>query len=168
MSKPVTGTYHASYEPYLATLPDYDPYEVLQQDGIFIRLGRIAEEKAHYSYAPGKWTVAEVFGHVLDTERIFAYRSLAILRGEPLELSGFDQDHYVAQGNFNHHSLTSLLNALKAARQNTLWVFQDLTPEQLARKGRAGGKDVWVGLLAYVIAGHAYYHAQKLKELYGV
>ncbi len=118
------------------------------------------------TYAPGKWTIEEVAGHVADTERVFAYRILAIARGDTKELPGFEQDDYVRAGAFNARSLADLLDEFRTVRQGTIALLRGLPAEAWDRRGTANGFSVTVRGLAFVVAGHELHHAAILRERY--
>jgi len=121
--------------------------------------------KAGYAYAAGKWTVKEVLGHIVDTERVFAYRALVFSR-EAIELPGFDQDVYVAKATFNSRSLVDIANEFKAVREASIYLCRSFSDGQQTQKGIASGNPVSVRALAYLIAGHEMHHIKILKEKY--
>jgi uncharacterized damage-inducible protein DinB len=129
---------------------------------------RKAKHKGDFAYAPGKWTIKQVVGHICDAERIFAYRALRIARGDTTPLPGFEQDDYVATASFNSLSMDDLLEELWSVRAATLSLAKHLPPEALSRRGTASGNPVSVRALLYIIAGHERHHLAVLKELYGV
>lgn len=126
----------------------------------------IPEEKGDYAYAPGKWTVREVLGHIIDTERIFAYRLLAFIRGEQQGLPGFNQDDYVKQSDAAARSIQDLAEELKAVRTANYYLVRNLTEEQGAIKGTSSGNPIAVRTILYIMAGHELHHMQILKERY--
>jgi hypothetical protein len=128
----------------------------------------VTEERAGWRYAPGKWTIKEVLGHVADTERVFQYRAFAIARGEQQSLPGFDQDPYVVAANFTARSWTSLIEELKAVRGSSVVLFRHLDETAIDRLGVANDTPVTVRALGYMIAGHERHHLAQLKERYGV
>jgi hypothetical protein len=107
-----------------------------------------------------------VVGHVADTERVFAYRILAIGRGDPQVLPGFEQDDYVRAGRFNDRSLADLIDEFRAVRQGTLALLRRLPADAWDRRGTANGFSVTVRGLAFVVAGHELHHAALLRERY--
>ena len=125
----------------------------------------LPEEKALYAYAEGKWTVKEVLGHMIDTERVFGFRAFCISR-EELSLPGFDQDVYVDNTDYNSRSLQHLADEFSITRQSNLYVFKHLNEEQLNRSGTASGNYVTVRALLYMAAGHELHHLRILKERY--
>ena len=162
------GDYHSFYEPYIQAVGDVDLLEILERQlGNFPQfLASIPEEKLHYKYAEGKWTVAEVLVHILDAERIFQYRALRIGRGDITPLTSFDQDAYVPQSNAHERTLASLIEEYKSVRQSSLSLFQSFPEKILHRKGTASNTIVSVGALGFMICGHQKNHKGILKERY--
>ena len=117
-------------------------------------------------YAPGKWSVKEILGHLNDTERIFAYRALRISRGDQTPLAGFEQDDYVRNGPFARHPLEDLIEDYIAVRRATISLFRNLDEAAWTRRGVASENEVTVRALAYMIAGHELHHRRILEEKY--
>ncbi len=126
----------------------------------------LSEEDAMYCYEEGKWSLKQVFGHLMDTERIFNYRALCVARGEPKPLPGFDQDLYMKQTNFNGQSLDQLQEQYEATRQATLALYSNFTDEELLRRGTISGASFTVRATGYVIAGHELHHLNIINEKY--
>jgi uncharacterized damage-inducible protein DinB len=129
-------------------------------------LAGVPEARAGFRYAPGKWSVREVVGHLADTERIMAYRVLRIGRGDATPLPGFDQDAYMATSGFDARTLADLAEELAAVRQATVALLAHLDSAALARRGTASDKPVSVRALVGIIAGHELHHLAILKERY--
>src|SRR5262249_3992647 len=125
-----------------------------------------ATAKADFSYAPGKWTVKEMVGHVNDTERIMAYRALRVSRGDQTPLPGFEQDDYIRDGNFGQRPLSDRIEDFAAGRKGTVPLFRRVDSEIGARRGTANGDAISVRALAYIIAGHELHHRRVLEEKY--
>ena len=121
---------------------------------------------AGLTYAPGKWTLKEVVGHLTDDERIFAYRALCIARGDSLPLPGFDEKVYVASAGFEERSLADLISEYRAVRQATITLFSGLPAEAWQRRGSVNGYSASVRGLAFHIAGHELHHLRTLREKY--
>ena len=158
------------YARYIGLVPDGDLVEILRsQQQETVRLLRpLSEERARFAYAPGKWTVKEVIGHIADAERIFAYRALRFARGDAQPLTGFDENSYVPAGRFNDRALVDLLDEFEAIRTATIHLLRNLNDEELARSGPANNNPISVRAVAYVIAGHERHHVKLLRERYGV
>ncbi len=129
-------------------------------------LAGISEARAGFRYAPGKWSLREIVGHLADTERVMAYRALRIGRGDPTPLAAFDQDAYVAAAGFDTRTLADLAGELAAVRRATVALFSHFDAAALARRGTASGKAVSVRALAGIIAGHELHHLAILRERY--
>ena len=117
-------------------------------------------------YAPGKWTVKEVIGHLIDDERIFVYRALCVSRGDTRPLAGFDENDYVAATDFEARPLGSLIAECRAVRAATLAFFDSLTAEEWLRRGSVNGYEASVRGLAFHMAGHELHHLRTLREKY--
>ena len=117
-----------------------------------------------HRYAPGKWTIAEMLGHLIDSERIFAYRALRISRGDERPMEGFEQDDYVR--NAPHCALADLIEEFRCVRQSTVLLFRHLDEAAWSRRGIANQNPVSVRALAFMIAGHELHHRGVLKEKY--
>jgi hypothetical protein len=166
--KPKPGDYNPYYNGYISLIGDGDIIEVLEEQRKTSEkfLNTFTENQGNYSYADGKWTVKEVLGHVIDTERIMAYRALAFARNERQSLPGFEQDDYVAESNFNKRSLVDLINEFKTLRESNIILFKSFNEEILIRRGTASESEVTVLALIYIIAGHEKHHMKFLKERY--
>lgn len=126
----------------------------------------IPEDKLNYSYAPGKWTIAEVLGHINDTERVMAYRAFWFARNAQSPLSGFEQDEFIKSANFNSRTLRSFTDEFVHLRKSNNCLFKNMGDEALLRHGFANNKDFSVNALLYIIAGHMDHHMAFLIERY--
>ena len=118
------------------------------------------------AYAPGKWTVKGVLGHLADDERIYAYRALCVARGDPRPLPGFDENDYARAAAFDSRTLADLLADYEAVRNASITLFRGLPPEALLRRGIANDHEVTPRGLAFHIAGHELHHHAILRERY--
>ncbi|HYC58981.1 MAG TPA: DinB family protein [Thermoanaerobaculia bacterium] len=118
------------------------------------------------TYAPGKWTIKQIIGHLVDDERIFIYRALCIARQDSRELAGFDENAYVAATKFDERSMTSLLAEYEAVRAASIAFFESLTPAEWLRHGNVNGYTASVRGLAFHIAGHELHHLRVIRERY--
>jgi uncharacterized damage-inducible protein DinB len=166
--RPQQGDYALYYENYVALVPSGDFLEILlnQQHDLVGLLSPLSEEQADFRYAPGKWSVKEVLGHISDTERIFAYRLLRIARGDETPLASFEQDGYIRNGNFSSRKLADLLYEFSTVREATISLVRSLDDAAWLRRGTASQKEVSVLALAFVIAGHERHHRVLLEERY--
>ncbi len=129
-------------------------------------LSGISEEKSLSRYAEGKWSIKELVGHLIDTERIFAYRALRISRGDATPLAGFEQDDYIANADFDACAFSDLIREFKAVRESTVMLFENMNSKAWLRKGNASENVVSVRALAFLTAGHELHHVNILKERY--
>jgi uncharacterized damage-inducible protein DinB len=166
--RPDTSEYAPYYGRYIGKVPAGELLAVLErQRGETAALLRgIPEAKATHRYAPGKWSIKEVIGHISDSERIFSYRALRFARGDRTPLPGFEQDDYMRPARFDARPLAGIAAELDSVRLATLALFRGLDAEALARRGEASGKEVSVRALAWIIAGHTHHHVEILRERY--
>lgn len=129
-------------------------------------ISEIPLEKEEYRYAPGKWTIKEIFGHITDTERIFAYRALCIARGDENSLPGFDENIYVSNANFNARSLFDLVHEFSLVRESNLVMFRSFDSEAKNRVGIANKNRVSVSSLLFMILGHEIHHLKVIRDRY--
>ena len=169
MKKPAKNDYDPYYQSYISMVEDSASIiEALrkQKDDTYKFLKSIPGEKAEFAYAPGKWTIKEVLGHMIDTEVVMSYRALCIARGEKKQLPGFEQDDYVREGKFNKRELTELIEEFKKVREVNLLAFKHLDNKILERRGISNNKEVTVLALLFIIAGHELHHLKILKGKY--
>lgn len=124
------------------------------------------EQDAEFRYASGKWSIKEVVGHVIDTERIFAYRALRISRNDKTPIEGFEQDDYMRFSPFDSCRLADLVEEFGHVRRSNLALFRSLDQEAWMRRGTASNKEVTVRALAYMLVGHAAHHRNVLEQKY--
>ena len=129
-------------------------------------LDGLSELQSLARYAPGKWSIKEVVGHVTDAERVFSYRALRFARGDRTPLPGFDEQAYAPAGRFDARPLADLARELALVRAATIALFRGFDAEMLERRGVANGQEISVRALAYVIAGHERHHVAILRERY--
>lgn len=150
-----------------AALVSGDVIELLQRQATeFSEFISSLQAKADYAYAPGKWTIKEMTGHIIDTERILVYRLTALTRGDQSPLPPFDEDSYVANAHFADRSLLSLTEEFTLLRKANLYFFRSLTAEELNRSGTVSGASKIARDVLYIIAGHVVHHTQIVKERY--
>ena len=123
-------------------------------------------EKQEYAYTEGKWTPKDILLHLIDAERVFAYRALRIARFDTTDMSGFEQDHYVASGKANNRTMEDLIEEYKTVRQSSISLFKSLNDENLKAMGKASGSAVSVRALGHFITGHENHHNKIIKERY--
>lgn len=166
--RPAENDYAPYYKGYIAKIQGDDILKILHQQTKECQtiLNSFPEHKGDYRYAEGKWSVKQVIGHIMDTERVFTYRALCIARGEKQPLPGFEQDDYVNTGKFESRNLFELIYELRLLRESNLLLFKSFDDEMLKRRGNASGYDVTVNALLFMIAGHMQHHLDILKERY--
>ena len=169
VEKPKEGEYNPYAIMYIRLLPD---------DGLIIKhlnenfktvknfILSVPEEKLLYRYAENKWTIKEMLVHIMDDERIYAYRALRIARNDKTELPGFEQDDYVPYSRANERSLKNILNEYATTRRAIISLFENLNEAAFLRTGTANGHIVSVRALAYHIAGHELHHMNIIRERY--
>ncbi len=169
IAKPKEGEYSPYAIMYIKLLPD---------DGLVLEYLRenfkktkdliipLSKEKLSYRYAEGKWTIKEILVHILDVERIFAYRALRFARNDKTALAGFEQDDYTALSGAQSRDLVSIFEEFESVRNATITLFNEFAEEASIRSGLANGHNVSVRALAYQIAGHELHHINIIKEKY--
>ena len=168
MRRPEPSEYAPYYGRYIERVPDGPIVDILrtQVRGTLELLRALPEAKGAHSYAPGKWSIKQVVGHVIDAERVFGYRALRFGRSDATQLPGFEQGDYARAGGFAARSLRHLTEELEAVRRATVLLYEGFGEEDWSRKGIASANPVTVRALAYIIAGHELHHVKILKEQY--
>jgi hypothetical protein len=167
-TKPAKSEYLPYYERYISLVPDGDVVSTLATQISETRalLRSLPASVATYRYAPDKWSVNEVIGHVIDSERLFVSRAQRFARNDPAPLPGFEQDDYVRNSNFEAYPLAELASELEAVRQSTVFLFRHMDEQAWTRRGIANNAEVSVRALAYIIAGHELHHREVLRTRY--
>ncbi|MGA9527979.1 MAG: DinB family protein [Terriglobales bacterium] len=168
IGRPEPGEYAAFYQNYIAGVEGNDILATLdeQRRQMLLLLSGRSESDGDIRYAPGKWTVKEVIGHLCDCERIMSYRALRIARGDSTPLAGFDENSFVANAPFALQPLADLIEDFIAVRRATLSLFRNLDETGWRRRGVANDNEVTVRALAYIVAGHELHHRRMLQEKY--
>lgn len=163
-----SNEYTAFYKHYIDLAPDFEMIESLKKSEYLVInvFQELTEKQLHFRYAENKWTPKEMLLHIIDTERIMAYRALRIARNDMTPLSGFDENEYVLPSNANDRSPESLIQEFRLQRESTSCLFTNLPNKSLSVIGNASGKPISARALAYVIAGHEIHHLNVLKERY--
>lgn len=158
------------YERFLAACPDGRVgYHLKQQVSELQALcANLDEEGALFCYQEGKWSIKEVIGHILDTERVLAYRLLRIGRKDSTPLGGFDETAYVPAGQFNHRSIQNLLAEFALIRGSTLALAQGIPQNAWDFLGIANGYPTSARALVFIILGHTAHHLELLQSRYGL
>lgn len=168
ISRPEPDEFDAYFERYISLVAGGDILAALRNQNAetLDLLNKIDADKAAFRYAPEKWSVKELVGHLIDAERIFAYRALRIARGDRTPIEGYEQDDYIKNARFSACRLADLAEEFSFVRRANLLMFQNLSEAAWHRRGVANEREVTVRALAYMIAGHEIYHRNILKERY--
>jgi hypothetical protein len=168
--RPSPAEYFAYFERYVSLVPEGDvlPLLIYQVGAVRAACGPLSEERAGFRYAPGKWSVRQVLGHIIDTERVFGYRALCIARGEVLSLPSFDENAYGAAAGHDLCPLLELVEEFSALRQSHIHMLRHLDRTAWERVGRVNEHPTSTRAMAYIMAGHVRHHAAVLSERYGV
>jgi hypothetical protein len=168
ISAPEPSEYAAYYGRYISLVGGTDVIAALERQPreTLALLSSLGEDQGDYRYAAGKWSIKEMLGHIIDAERVFAYRALRFARNDRTPLASFEQNDYVASGGFAECRLKDLIEHFSCVRQSTLWLFRSFSPEAWMRLGIASENQVSVRAIAYIIAGHELHHRRILQEKY--
>ena len=164
---PHTDEYPPFATRYISLVPGPEVLDLLEKSKytVYNLFSTMSEERAMHAYAEGKWTLKQMLGHMIDTERTFAYRALCFSRNS-IELPGFDQDAYVDNTDFNSRTIKSLADEYKATRESNMFLYRSFSDEQLLRGGIASKSPVTVRGLVYMTAGHELHHLKLIEEKY--
>ena len=167
-ARPAPTEHYSYYLTYVSEVPEGDLLATLaaQRDSTAAFLAGIPEAKAGYRYAPEKWSIKEVIGHVADAERVFAYRALRIARADETPLPGFDENAWMPAAEFDRRTLADIAADFRSVRESTLALFRGFPAEAWTRLGTASGHPVSVRALAYILTGHERHHLRVLQERY--
>jgi hypothetical protein len=167
---PGPGEFAEFFAGYISRVPEGDILEILGAQPAEIRraLASVRPERETFRYAPGKWSIRDVVGHVSDSERVFGYRALCIARGDESAFPGFDEQVYAAAAGADACPLAELLREFEAARTANLAVLRRLPAAAWLNVGTANASPASVRALAWILAGHPLHHLAVLRERYGV
>lgn len=166
--RPASNEHAAYYGKYIGLVPDGEIVATLDSQirDTLALLSPVSESAGDYRYAPGKWTLKEVLGHVIDAERVFSFRALWFARGDENPLPGFEQDDYVRAADSGERTLKGLIEELEAVRRSTVLLFRSFPEPAWSRRGIASHNEVSVRALAWIIAGHELHHRRGIREDY--
>lgn len=166
--RPEASEYAPEFGKYISLVQGEDVLRALgdQVEGTLATLRKVSEQDSLRRYAPGKWSVREVLGHLIDAERIFAYRALCFARNDQTELPGFEQDDYVPAARFDERAWDDILAEFEAVRRANILMFRGLDGDAWSRRGVANGNPMSVRALAYAIAGHELHHMGVIRTKY--
>jgi hypothetical protein len=168
MRRPTSDEYPAHFQNYMNMVRGEDIIKSLKDQVIDVQatIAEIPEEKESFAYADGKWTIKQVIGHIIDTERILGYRAMRFARKDKTALSGFDENFFVDHALFNKQTLYALGHEFAIVREANLALFKTFDEEAYSQVGNANGHDVSVRSILFMIAGHATHHLNVIKLKY--
>jgi hypothetical protein len=168
MSRPQTAEYDPYYQKYISLVPEEDILTALaaQTGELAALFDNVPDEKGTHSYGDGKWTVKEVLSHLIDGERMFAYRALRVARGDKTPIEGFEQDGYIEKSHANRRPIAELIKEFTLLRNANLMFFKNLEAGDWIRIGIANGVEVSVRSLAWIMVGHIRHHVSILQDRY--
>jgi len=168
IASPATSEYDVFFNNYIAQAQTDDLIEGLTASYVYITglMQELTEEQLLHRYAPGKWSIKELMVHLMDAERIFAYRALRFARQDKTELPGFDDNAYVGPAKADSRDINAILAEYTAVRTATIALFKSFDEEALNQKGKGSGQEVSVRALGYSILGHEIHHLKIMRERY--
>lgn len=168
MERPTLNECAEFYQKYIDELPDGNIFELLKEqlNEVTDLLSSLSDEQARFRYAPEKWSIKQVLGHLIDAERVFSYRALCFARNDPGPLPSMEENDYVRYGNFEARELTDLLVEHRCNRLANLKLFESFDKKVQLRRGKASDCEFTVRSLPWIIAGHERHHLNVLKERY--
>lgn len=166
--KPNSNEYAPYYKQYVDLIDSENILEVLesQLQEVENLFNSIDEEKSNFRYAEKKWSIKEVLGHLVDSERIFSCRILRVSRSDPNQLSTFDENLFIEESNYSSLKLKDILNEFVLLRKSTILMLKGLKEKMFLKTGIINGQNISVRALAYIIAGHTLHHLNVIKERY--
>lgn len=166
--KPSHSEFNEYFKRYVDLVPTENLLTELKENHIETQkiLSSIDEELATYKYEKDKWTIKDLFVHLMDCERIFNYRALCLSRGEKQELPGFDQDEYALNVDTTKMKIVDIAKEFQLVRNSTIMLYNNFDEKVLSNKGVVGGGKLNVNAIGFIICGHEIHHINVLKEKY--
>lgn len=170
MPRPADHEYPSTFQRYVALVPESDVVPILERQVALMRsfAASVPRDRESFAYAPGKWSVRQVVGHLVDVERVFGFRAFWFARNDESPLPGFDENRYVERAPFQTTLLADLVEDFATARASNLRMFRGLGAAQWSSSGVANGQTVSVRALAFMMAGHVRHHGRLFGERYGL
>lgn len=167
---PAPGDYHPAFQRYVDRVTESDVLAALSAQVAEVRaaLGAVPEARETHRYAEGKWSVREVLGHMIDTERLFGYRMLCVGRGDKQGLPGFEEDEYAAAAGHDRVRLADLLEEFDLVRRANVLLAREFDDTAWAQAGTANGNSIVARACPYIMVGHVRHHLAVLADKYGV
>lgn len=168
MTRPEKSEYAEFYAGYVSHVTEAAIFPAIKEQISEVEkfFAEITEEKGAFAYAEGKWTIKELLGHLIDGEKILAYRALRIARSDKTPIEGYDENTYIENGNFNDLPIAALIEEFVLVRKANVRFFESLPEKAWTRIGTANGKEFSVRALAFIIVGHVRHHLQVIRERY--
>lgn len=168
MKRPQPSEYFEFYAEYISLVKSENIIREMEEQLLDLQAltAMVSTDKEEYAYAPEKWTIKQVIGHIIDAERIMAYRALRISRKDKTNLSGFDEDVFVANSNFNSRTLYDLTHEFSLVRESNIALFRSFNEEMISEMGNANEKGISVRALMFIIVGHTRHHMNVIREKY--
>jgi uncharacterized damage-inducible protein DinB len=168
MKRPEANEYNSYFKRYIDLVKHDNVLKALKDQVMDIQalVSGIPEDKEEYAYAEGKWTIKEVLGHIIDTERIMSYRALRFARKDKTALNGFDENLFVANAKFNKQSLYNLAHEFAIVREANLALWKQFEEEELNQVGIANKNEMSVRAILFMIAGHTTHHMNVIRVNY--
>ena len=170
IDRPAATEYPSYFEGYVSRVSESDVVAALerQPEELQRALSAVSPERSTYRYAPGKWSIRQVVGHLVDAERAFGYRAMCVARGDTTPLPGFDEESYASNAGHDDRDLAALLAEFDALRRSHILMLRGLSDAAWTRLGNANGHPVSVRAQAFIMAGHVRHHLAVLESRYGV
>lgn len=166
--KPSVEEYAPFYKRYIELAPEGAILAHLaqQKDASLAWMEQVPTDKWDYRYEPNKWSLKEIWVHLMDTERVFTYRAMRISRKDATPLPGFDHNGFVPNSGASARSVASIHQEYDLLRQSTIQLFNNFSDEMWAQLGNASDHPISVRALAYLVAGHELHHINIMEERY--
>ena len=163
-----TEIYQNYFDRYTSLVKETNVADALNNQDALLEdfFSKISEEKSNYAYAEGKWTLKEMLQHMIDTERIFTYRALAVARGEKINLPGFDENEYADNADAGRRSWASLTEEMRIVRKSTKILYASFSDAMLELEGKANNNPCKVKTIGFIIPGHVTHHLRVADERY--
>jgi hypothetical protein len=168
MSRPQPAEYDPYYQKYVSLVPEEDIVPALENqiNDLKTMFDGVPDEKGTFAYADGKWTVKEILSHLIDGERMFAYRVFRIARGDKTPIEGFEQDGYIENSHANLRPIAELFQEFALLRKANVMFFRNLEDVDWVRTGTANSVEISVRSLAWIMVGHVRHHIDILRARY--
>jgi hypothetical protein len=168
MNPPLSNEHNNYFQRYINLCEDtefYDQYDK-NTNNLVIFLESLPVEKHQFAYAQGKWTILQLFRHIIDCERVFGYRALVAARGDSSQLPSFDEDNYVEAAAGETTSMENMLKEFILLRQSNRFLFENMSEEQSYFTANVNGEPLSGRAIAFIMIGHVNHHIQVMKERY--